>query len=178
MRAGRETRKPEGILAKPLPKGDQPSSNYAGLREWQAELSISRLFQTSIRLQNAFDRCFQQFGMSAQEAAVLLHCVEQGESSAGRLAQAIGRDKGRITRLVDRLEVGGFLSRQSHPHEHRRSVIRPTPRGRRVAPQLKLRFQVVRSQLFEGVPSIDIDRLEILLERLHSNAERLGGKAL
>jgi len=146
---------------------------YAGIREWQAELSISRLFRTSIRLQTAFDRCFSQFGMTAQEAAVLMHCAEEGETSAGKLARAMGRDKGKITRFVDRLETSGFLTRGSDPRDHRLSIIKATNRGRRVVPHLKMRFEEVRSQFFEGVLNVDIDKLETVLSQLHANAERL-----
>src|SRR5271166_1474991 len=147
--------------------------NYAGIREWQAELSISRLFRTSIRLQTAFDRCFSQFGMTAQEAAVLLHCAEEGETSAGKLATIMGRDKGKITRFVDRLETSGFLTRKSDPRDHRLLIIKATSKGRRVVPQLKGRFAEVRSQFFEGVLNVDIDKLETVLSQLHANAERL-----
>jgi DNA-binding MarR family transcriptional regulator len=111
--------------------------------------------------------------MTAQEAAALLHCVEEGETSAGKLARAMGRDKGKITRFVDRLEAGGFLTRRSDPHDHRLLIIKATHKGRRVAPQLKARFEEVRSQFFEGVQNVDLDRLESVLSQLHSNAERL-----
>jgi DNA-binding MarR family transcriptional regulator len=157
----------------PLSKTKKPAWKYAGIREWQAELSISRLFRTSIRLQTAFDRCFSQFGMTAQEAAVLLHCAEEGDISASKIAKAMGRDKGKITRFVDRLEAGGFLSRSSDPRDHRLLIIKATTKGRRVAPQLKVRFDEVRSQFFQGVLNVDIDRLETVLAQLHANAERL-----
>jgi DNA-binding MarR family transcriptional regulator len=152
---------------------DKAAAGYSGVRDWQTKVSISQLLRTSIRLQNAFDLCFHRFGMSAQEAAVLLHCAEEGETSAGKLARAIGRDKGRITRLVDSLERSGFLSRKTHPREHRLSIIKPTSKGRRVAPQLKARFDEVRGQFFEGVANLEIDRLDAVLAQLHANAERL-----
>jgi len=38
---------------------------------------------------------------------------------------------------------------------------------------LKTRFEEVRSQFFEGVLNVDIDKLETLLSQLHANAERL-----
>jgi DNA-binding MarR family transcriptional regulator len=158
---------------KPPAKNDLGVRKYSGVREWQAENSISHLFRTSIRLQTAFDRCFSQFGMTAQEAAVLLHCVEEGETSAGKLARIMGRDKGKITRFVHKLERSGFLARKNDPHDRRLLVIRATNKGRRVAPQLKLRFEEVRSQFFHGVLNADIDRLEIVLVQLHANAERL-----
>jgi DNA-binding MarR family transcriptional regulator len=168
-----ETRKSGAFLWKPLKKGEKPERKYSGIREWQAEHSISRLFRTSIRLQTAFDRCFSEFGMTAQEAAVLLHCAEEGETSAGKLARAMGRDKAKITRFVDRLEGNGFLSRKSDARDHRLSIIKTTNSGRRVAPHLKARFEEVRGEFIEGVLNIDIDRLETVLQQLHANAERL-----
>jgi len=168
-----ETGKRAGFLRNPPGTGGKPPWKFAGIREWQAELSISRLFRTSIRLQTAFDRCFSQFGMTAQEAAVLLHCAEEGETSAGKLAAAMGRDKGKITRFVDRLETSGFITRKSDPRDHRLLIIKATNKGRRVVPQLKVRFEEVRSQFFEGVLNVDIDKLETVLSQLHANAERL-----
>lgn len=162
-----------GFLGNPLASARISERKYTGIREWQAELSISRLFRTSIRLQTAFDRCFSQFGMTAQEAAVLVHCSEEGETSAGKLAKAMGRDKGKITRFVDRLEANGFVSRRNDPQDHRLLIIKATGKGRRVAPRLKARFEEVRSQFFEGVLNVDIDKLEAVLSQLHANAERL-----
>lgn len=167
-----EVRKGREFLRKLVGTADKPGK-YPGIREWQAEVSISRLFRTSIRLQRAFDRCFSQFAMTAQEAAVLLHCVEEGATSAGRLARIMGRDKGKITRFVDHLRENGFLSRKSNPDDHRLQIITPTSKGKRLAPHLKARFEELRGQFFEGVLNVDIDRLEMVLAQLHANAERL-----
>lgn len=168
-----QTGKHGGLLRNPLVAAQKSLRKYAGIREWQAELSIARLFRTSIRLQTAFDRCFSQFGMTAQEAAVLVHCAEEGETSAGKLAKTMGRDKGKITRFVDRLETSGFLTRKSDPRDHRLLIIKATSKGRRFAPHLKMRFEEVRGQFFDGVLNIDIDKLETVLSQLHANAERL-----
>jgi DNA-binding MarR family transcriptional regulator len=168
-----ESGKDGGFLRNPLATAQKSDRKYTGIREWQAELSISRLFRTSIRLQTAFDRCFSQFGVTAQEAAVLVHCVQEGETSAGKLAKAMGRDKGKITRFVDRLEASGFVSRRNDTRDHRLLIIKATSKGLRFAPQLKTRFEEVRSQFFEGVLNVDIDKLETVLSQLHANAERL-----
>src|SRR5271169_811028 len=123
------TGKDGGFLRNPLATREKSGRRYVSVREWQAELSISRLFRTSIRLQTAFDRCFSKFGMTAQEAAVLVHCAEERETSAGRLAKTMGRDKGKITRFVDRLEASGFLRRKSDPRDHRLLIIKATTKG-------------------------------------------------
>ena len=163
MAERRETRKNGGFSRNPPATQEKSERKYLGIREWQAELSISRLFRTSIRLQTAFDRCFSQFGMTAQEAAVLVHCAEERETSPGKLAKAMGRDKGKITRFVDRLEAGGFITRKNDSHDHRLLIIKATSKGQRVAPQLKMRFEEVRREFFEGVLNVDIDKLENVL---------------
>jgi DNA-binding MarR family transcriptional regulator len=173
MAERRATGKNGGFLRDPLASARKSEHEYVGIREWQAEISISRLFRTSIRLQTAFDRCFHQFGMTAQEAAVLLHCAEVRETSAGKLAKAMGRDKGKITRFVDRLEHNGLITRKNDPHDHRLLIIKATNKGRRLVPSLKARFEEVRGQFFEGVLNVDIDKLETVLSQLHANAERL-----
>lgn len=173
MADARETRKSKGFTLEPLRKGHESARKYADTSESQEELLVSLLFRTSIRLQNTFDRCFVRFKMTAQEAAVLIRCVEAGEISARRLADIMSRDKGKITRFVDRLEAASFLSRKSDPRDHRSLVIKATSRGRRVAPRLKNMFEGIRKQFFAGILADDIDRAQSILTQLHANALRL-----
>jgi DNA-binding MarR family transcriptional regulator len=146
---------------------------FAGVREWQAERLLSHFLRTSIRLQRAFDESFNQFGMTAQSAALLVLCVEEGQTSASDLAQAMSRDIGKITRFIDKLEYGGFVSRKRDRGDHRLFIIKPTTRGRRLAPRLRRRFGEVRNRLVEGVFNSDADTLEAVLAQLLANAERL-----
>jgi DNA-binding MarR family transcriptional regulator len=171
--AARRTRKPKGVLPNPLAEGAETETKYNGIREWRGEDLISLLFRTSIRLQTTFDRRFAQFGITAQEAAVLLHCVEAGETSAGKLAQVMGRDKGKITRFVHRLEASRFLTRTSNPKDHRLLIIRATRRGMRMAPRLRMIFDELRAQFFDAILTEDIDQLGLVLSHLYENAGRL-----
>lgn len=169
----RRKRKKEPFMSNALGGSDDPGGKYIGIREWRGEDLISMLFRTSIRMQTAFDRCFAQAGMTAQEASVLVRCVEAREISAGRLAQAMGRDKGKITRFVDRLEVGNFVTRVGDPRDHRLLIVKATNSARRIAPRLKMIFEEVREQLLEGILTEDIDRIASVLGKLYENAGRL-----
>ena len=72
------------------------------------DLLMSWMFQTCIKLQTSLDRRFLRFGMTVQEASVLLRCVEARNITPGQLAVGLGRDKGMITRFIDRLEFKPF----------------------------------------------------------------------
>jgi DNA-binding MarR family transcriptional regulator len=143
------------------------------LREREEEAVISLLLRASIGLQKAFDRCFAHAGLTSQEAAVLVHCAEARELSAGKLAQAMGRDKGKITRFLDRLEAGGFVRRAANPRDRRLLIIKPTVRGQRAVPGLKRTFEQICEQILAGIRSEDLIRLGSILAALRENAGRL-----
>lgn len=148
------------------------------LRAGEEKAVIAQLLRAGIGLQKALDRCFARTGLTSQEAAVVVHCAESKNLSAGKLAQVMGRDKGKITRFVDRLEARGFVRRVSNPRDHRRLIIRPTVRGQRVVPELKRAFKQIREEILAGVQSEDLIRLGLVLTALHENAGRLyKGKA-
>jgi DNA-binding MarR family transcriptional regulator len=169
----RRTRKKRGFMPDPFGASAEPERKTIGIREWRGEDLISLLFRTSIKLQTTFDRRFAQFGVTAQEAAVLVRCVEAGETSAGKLAQAMGRDKGKITRFVNRLEASRFLTRSCNPEDHRLLIIKATRRGFRMAPRLRVIFEELREQFFGAILTQDIDQLGTVLSQLYENAERL-----
>jgi DNA-binding MarR family transcriptional regulator len=157
----------------PFVEVSEPERKTTGLREWRGEGLISLLIRTSIKLQTTFDRRFTEFGITAQEAAVLVRCAEAGEISAGKLAQAMGRDKGKITRFVSRLEASRFLSRTANPKDHRLLIIKATRRGMRMAPRLRMIFKELREQFFDAILTQDIDQMGAVLSQLYENAGRL-----
>lgn len=145
-------------------------------REWQKDTLLSKLFQTCITLQTSLDRRFLRFGMTVQEASVLIRCVESGKITPGRLAVAIGRDKGAVTRYTNRLELSHLLAREMDQHDRRICLLKPTAEGKRVAQELASVFFSIREKLFAGMLESDLRRLTGVLERLHENAVRIGSK--
>ena len=139
---------------------------------------MSWLFRTCFKLQASLDRRFLHFGMTFQEAAVLTRCVEDGETASSRLALTLGRDKGKMTRLVDRLEAAELVKRIVNPRDRRYSIINATPKGKRLAERIASTFEQIREELFVGVLEGDIQRLSGTLPQLHRNAVRIGSKRL
>jgi DNA-binding MarR family transcriptional regulator len=156
-----------------IPASDRPQlalTSSGGLHE---DLIISLLFRISIRLQKSLDRCFVSFGLTSQEATALLLCAESGGMSAGRLAKAMGRDKGKITHFVNRLERAKLVLRKSHSGDRRLVTLYPTARGRRMAPELSGIFEELRKNFLAGLLSEEIAGLGSVLSQLHDNISRL-----
>ena len=157
-----------------VPVSHRGLSKQLESHEWRKDLLISWLFQTCIRLQRSLDRRFLRFGMSVQEASVLLRCVEARSTTPGQLAVALGRDKGMITRFVDRLESSRLILRHTNPRDRRFSVIRPTAKGKQVASDLARVFDEIRKELFVGILEMEIQELSTMMARLHKNAVDIG----
>jgi DNA-binding MarR family transcriptional regulator len=145
-------------------------------QEWRKDLLMSWLFQTCIRLQTSLDRRFRRFGMTVQEASVLLRCVEARRITPGQLAIALARDKGKITRFIDRLESSCLLTRDIDQRDRRFSILKPTAKGKRVARDLASAFSKIRKELFVGMLESDVRQLGKMLPQLLKNAVRIGSR--
>jgi MarR family transcriptional regulator, transcriptional regulator for hemolysin len=143
-------------------------------REWRQDLLLSWLFQTCIRVQTSLDRLFARRGMTLQEANVLLRCIEAKKIAPVRLAVLVGRDRGKITRFLKRLEAAGLVRRALNSRDKRCFVIQPTADGRRVGQEVASAFRKIRKELFAAISEGDVERLGQMLPQLHKNAARLG----
>jgi DNA-binding MarR family transcriptional regulator len=171
-----QTRRGRKVVNVSVPASRTGLSQPSRGREWRKDRLTSWLFQTCIKLQTSLDRRFLRFGITAQEASVLLHCVEAQRVTPGQLAITLGRDKGAITRFVDRLELNRLLTRKIDSHDRRFSVLKSTAKGKRVARDLESVFDSIRKELFVGVLESEVGRLAKMLQQLQRNAAQIGKK--
>jgi|SRR5271156_882338 len=152
------------------------AGNDRGQPSEPADLTLSLLFRTTQRLQTVLDHCFLTLGTTAQEAALLLCCANADGISARGLAEALDKDKGRITRYVDRLVAKGLVTRKINACNHSVLVIAPTSRGYQLAPRLQSKFDDIRNQLFAGIAVKDMARLQAILSQVLSGARRVAAR--
>jgi DNA-binding MarR family transcriptional regulator len=157
----------------PIPSdGARPLKEFTA-PEWGKDLLVSWLFQTCIKLQTSLDRCFLKFGLTTQEATVLLRCAEMQRTTPGKLAAIVGRDKGKVTRVIDRLESGGLVTREMYARDRRYSILRATRKGKLLAQELACVFDSIRTELFLGIPETNVFQLGAMLPQLHKNASNI-----
>jgi DNA-binding MarR family transcriptional regulator len=143
-------------------------------QEWQKDLFMSWLFQTTIKLQTSLDGRFLQYGMTMQEATVLLRCVEaRNNATAGKLAVILGRDKGKVTRVIDRLQRSGLVKREIYRRDKRYTIIKPTKRAKHLAGSFVRVFDSIRAELFLGIPDSDLFVMASMLRLFHKNASNI-----
>jgi DNA-binding MarR family transcriptional regulator len=126
------------------------------------------LHQVARDLATALDRQFAPFGVTAQQAALLLHASRQ-QHSPSQLMSLLGTDTAGMTKLADRLEAKHLIERHPNPEDRRSVLIALTPDGQALVPQLGPVFGRVTRQLFHGFSPDEIGVLTTLLDRMHGN---------
>jgi len=129
----------------------------------------SLLHQVARDLATALDRQLAPFGLTAQQAAVLLHTSRQQTASPSQLITALGTDTAGMTKLADRLEAKHLIKRQPNPEDRRSVLIELTEDGQALLPRIRPVFGRVTSQLFHGFGADEISVLTAMLERMHGN---------
>lgn len=103
------------------------SNEDAGRTELGAAL------EREVRLLSAHSALYSQavaerVGITATELETLELFNLYGAMTPGRLAELTGLTTGGVTRLIDRLERGGFVRREPDPEDRRRVILQPLQR--------------------------------------------------
>jgi DNA-binding MarR family transcriptional regulator len=85
---------------------------------------MPRYISASMRFQIAVA---DQLGMPLADVHAVGALLELGPAGVRALADVMGMTTGAVTRLVDRLEAGGFVRREPDPTDRRRVVLRVVP---------------------------------------------------
>ncbi len=140
-----------------LPSGSEPG--FPGL-----------VFLLARELRAALDRRMKEHGLTLPQAQLLIRCARNKGASAKALMPHLGTDEAGVSRLIDRLEVAGFVER--HAGKDRRSMaLEPTKRGASLIPKLENVFQECREQFLGGLTRREIEEFERLARRVLANAK-------
>jgi DNA-binding MarR family transcriptional regulator len=109
-----------------------------------------------------------QVGMPVTDVHALSALLELGPIGLSRLAEVMGMTTGAVTRLVDRLERGGYVRREPDTVDRRRIVLHVMPE--RVA-DIARYYQPMDQQWRRQVARYSDDELRFLLEFLRQGRE-------
>lgn len=109
-----------------------------------------------------------QLGMPLTDVHAVGALLELGSTGARQLADLMGMTTGAVTRLVDRLERGGFVRREPDPADRRRVVLRVVPE--RVA-EISRYYESMGNRWQEQVDSYSDAELRFLLTFLRRGRE-------
>ncbi len=108
------------------------------------------------------------WGLSYQQVMVLGLLWEEGETTPGRIAEALMLDSSSVAGLLNRLQAAGLVERETDPSDRRRVRVTSTERGREIAGQLGWLEDCLTRAI-----ALDRDQAHDLVTRLHELRETI-----
>jgi MarR family transcriptional regulator, multiple antibiotic resistance protein MarR len=108
--------------------------------------------------------------ISAAQYVILSVLAQRGVDSAAQLCKDISYDGGAMTRMIDRLEAKGLISRRRCPEDRRLVKLELTAAGRAAIPKLRECSVRVLNQFLRGFSQAEAHQLEGFLGRMLQNA--------
>ena len=124
-------------------------------------------------LRTVVDRQVQPLGLTMQQAELIVWTHRQRGATPTQLTELLLTDDAGVSRLVDRLEAKGLITRRVHGRDRRSRELRLTPPGRALATRL-MRFAARGNEkLLAGLSPQETRELRRLLLRLSDNLRRI-----
>ena len=89
-------------------------------------------------VRKAFEERSAAFGLSSAQWRLLVHVCKQGSAPQSRFADLLEIEPISISRLVDRMEALGWVTRQHDPSARRVRLVLPTPKALQAFDHIKI----------------------------------------
>ena len=134
------------------------------------------LIRFEIELWNAIDaRLKGEFGLPLSHFEPMSVMDRLPRCRVYDIATELGITTGGTSKLVDRIEAGGYCRRLPNPDDRRSSLLELTPEGRHVLTQAATAFDdELRRWLGSAVPERTLRQFAATLARLRTAGHRLG----
>jgi DNA-binding MarR family transcriptional regulator len=129
---------------------------------------IARVRSTMANL--VTQRTMAELGITSQQGSILFMVASGKCLVAAELAREYGIDASAVTRLVDRLEKRGLLSRVRSVEDRRVVRLALTPEGQDIAARMPAIFNGVIDGLLSGFTAEEVGFLKSMLRRVLTNS--------
>jgi len=116
-----------------------------------------------------FEQRAKLHGLTLPECRVLIYLSHEEGVTQVRLAALTDIEPMTLVRMLDRMEVDGWLERRSNPHDRRSRHIHAKPKGRALMNEINQLVVLTRDEALVGIPKKNVDLLMTLLEKIRAN---------
>ena len=155
-----------------LPTGPEPF--YRGT-DWTADDSIGHLLRQALSaLSRGVEAEMQRCGLTSVQWAPLMLIAQSPNPTAASLARELNTDTGAMTRMLDRLEAKGLVTRRRSDADRRVVSLALTERGVETAQQIPLHLARVYNAQLPGFSAAEFETLKSFLRRIAGAAPGSG----
>lgn len=151
----------------PMPAAG-PSRRAAGTALTDLHMAILRAFHAQRALLRPYGA---RLGLGPGQPKLLSYLAARGTSSQRDIASFFGINAAAVSRMLDALERGGFVSVRPDPQDRRAKAVSLTARGDEAAALWDERCAVVEEEMLAGFSSQERAQLMGMLARVSANLE-------
>jgi len=151
---------------------DQPHTTPPEISQYQLGESVGYLIsRAKSTISNLVtQRTTAELGITSQQASILFMVATGKCLLAAELAREYGIDASAVTRLVDRLEKRGLLTRVRSSEDRRVVRLALTPEGQSIAGRMPAIFKGVIDGALAGFTPEEVGFLKSMLRRVLANS--------
>ncbi|HET9107282.1 MAG TPA: MarR family transcriptional regulator [Steroidobacteraceae bacterium] len=123
-------------------------------------------------LLSSFDTELEPFGVTGAQFEVLKNIARSHGETAASLCRALHHDTGSMTRMLDRLQEKGLVSRERGTDDRRLVFLRLTRAGEKLIPKVRPALRRALRRHLAGFAPDEIESLKRYLGRLIANGAR------
>jgi len=141
----------------------------------------SLLQDASRKFWTRFEQRTAGHGLSAAQWRLLGQLLREGPSTQTALAALLEVEPISVSRLIDRMEQGGWLRREAHPDDRRARIVIATDKARAIAPEAKEIAEALYDEALSGLTDNDRRVFQSALLRIIENlkaSEPVPGSAM
>lgn len=140
------------------------------------ERSFHILFYRAYHIQRKWVRArMQELGVGAGQPKLLAYLAEHGPCHQKQLADYYEVDPANVSRMVDSLEKGGFVTRRPDGKNRRRDLLAVTDKGRQAGAYWREQCDQVDQMMLKGLTDQERERFADALARAYQNVlEEMG----
>jgi DNA-binding MarR family transcriptional regulator len=150
-----------------------PAHRQKGLRPSRSPAPYSTLLSTADRVKTFFETVCAPFDITGQQYNVLriLRGAEPEGLPTLTIAERVIEKTPGITRMIDRLESKGLVSREVRPHDRRCVYCRITKKGLNLLRLLDEPVEEFNRAAFRGLSATELKQLVALLVKIKKTHE-------
>jgi DNA-binding MarR family transcriptional regulator len=127
------------------------------------------LQDASRKLWTRFEQRTAGHGLSAAQWRLLGQLLREGPSTQAALATLLEVEPISVSRLIDRMEQGGWLRREAHPDDRRARIVVATDKARQIGPEAKQIIEAIYDEALAGLTDDDRRVFHAALLRITEN---------
>lgn len=124
-------------------------------------------------LQEAYDRAVEPLGLTGRQGGVLMNCVRGEANTPAELAAFNALDISSMSRMLDRLEKKGLITRSRNGKDRRQVTVTATPKGRALLSKATPMAAQVAVKAWRNVTEREKKLLRNIVYKLLGNLNRL-----